>query len=104
MVGDLLLRKRKEPRDFDNGIDKRLDPYMRLAAAVLRLAVADYIAALRTKDEKNIREFERFFRSPYGEALSLGHGAALIYYARKEAQESDSMTQKEKKKLHPSTE
>lgn len=63
--------------------------YAELAGAVVRMAMSDYKAALKSKSTKpkriaKIRELERFFLSDYGQALSLGRGQELIDLCRKE--------------------
>ena len=70
--------------------------YVELAAAILKQAANDYIFALRSGNEKKCFRLERWFRSSYGQIISMGNGDAIIRECRRIARESkcDTMTQK----------
>jgi hypothetical protein len=71
-----------------------------LAAAIVLLAMADYKKALReekrakTKKEQDKvkklkRDCESFFKSEWGELLTLGHGVELMMRCRREVEEEE---------------
>ncbi len=89
-------------------IDPNDDPYLSLAAAILKEAVNDYICAMQTYDAGQIIRLEKFFLSKYGQVLSFGHGDMIIEKARSMAmdandQNCDIPSQIKKKKLRQST-
>lgn len=68
-----------------------MDPYEKLANAIIILAARDYRTALRRQkkkatpgNEQEIRNIERFFRSQYFDMLTGVDGEYLIEQIRKE--------------------
>lgn len=72
-------------------IDDKYDGWLALAAAILRQAADDYIEALQSLDsvssKSQILKYERFFRSDWGQLLSLNHGEYIIHECRMIAEE-----------------
>lgn len=62
---------------------------VRLQSAIIVQAVQDYKKALKNDDRKTARQVERFFRSEWGQLLSMGNGEAIIERVRKEAKENE---------------
>lgn len=81
-------------------IDDKYDGYLALAAAVLRQAADDYIDALQAPETRaslsQILMLEKFFRSGWGQLLSLNQGEYIINKCRRDAQEQkrDNSSQK----------
>lgn len=89
--------------------DPHDDPYLSLAAAILKQAVDDYVCAIQIYDAGQIVKIEKFLLSDYGQALSFGNGEMILNKARSMAlaakdQNCDIPSQKKNKKLRDSTE
>jgi hypothetical protein len=99
----------KKLRYSSEGINPHDDPYLSLAAAILKQAVEDYICAIQIYDAGQIAKIEKFFLSDYGQALSFGNGEMILNKARSMAlaakeQNCDIPSQIKNKKLRDSTE
>lgn len=78
--------------------------YQNLANAIIILAAKDYRAALRRLKkspgnqmaESEIKELERFFRSPWYEMLTDVDGEYLIKRIREDEEENESKTKTKK--------
>ena len=57
--------------------------FIDLAGAILKLAVGDYIVALKTQNARNCKKLERFFLSEWGQLLSMEHGDYIIEQCKK---------------------
>lgn len=54
------------------------NPYLELAAGILRQAKRDYIIAIIANDIKQMQKLERFFLSDWGQFLSFKQGEYII--------------------------
>lgn len=81
-------------------VDSRFMPWIRLAAAILKQASQDYMAALISNDAGNIRKYEDFFLSEYGQTLSFQQGDYIINQTRKEAAGRSVLPRKNASKRH----
>lgn len=79
---------------LNDELDKR---YIELAGEIVGQVVRDYIKALKNGEHGKARALERWFKSPYGQILSMQHGEFIIENSRKIAKQSecDGMKQNE---------
>lgn len=84
-------------------LDKKENPYVELAAAILKQAVDDYIFAIEHDEKRKQKKLEAFFMTDWGSLLSFDQGEYIILTARQLAEERknkkhqhrDAMTQNE---------
>lgn len=61
-----------------------VDGYELIRVAIIRQAIRDYRAVLRTKNFHAQKSLERFFLGEWGQLLSDGHGEYIIERCKKE--------------------
>lgn len=83
-------------------VDSKYMPWIRLAAAILKQASRDYMAAIISNEAGNIRKYEDFFISEYGQTLSFHQGEYIINQVRKEAAGKTVLPRKNASKRHKS--
>ena len=73
---------------------RKNEPYIRLAAEILKTAEADFRVAIRTADYGGIKSLKRFYRSKWGQLLSGNHGDLIIERIMKEEAQREQKNRK----------